>query len=163
MVNLPLLVVHAEPDPEVERRHPSARSGIAQDACVEIEGVRVLVVDDEPDARGLIKRVLEECKAAVVTAASAKEALERIRQGPPDVLVSDIGMPGEDGYALIAQVRELPAEQGADIPAIALTAYARAEDRMKAMLAGFQHHLVKPVEPAELVTLVAVLARRHRK
>ena len=164
VVNLPLLVVHAEPDPEVERRHPSARSaGIARDACVEIEGVRVLVVDDEPDARGLIKRVLEECKAVVVTAASAKEALERMRESAPDVLVSDIGMPGEDGYALIAQVREMPPEQGGDVPAVALTAYARAEDRMKAMLAGFQHHLVKPVEPAELVTLVAVLARRRRR
>jgi PAS domain S-box-containing protein len=161
-VNLPLLVVHPEPVTEVERRHPSAWSTPAiRDTCVEIEGVRVLVVDDEPDARGLIKRVLEECKAVVTTAASAQEALELLRTHAPDVLVSDIGMPGEDGYALIARVRELSPEQGGDTPAVALTAYARTEDRMKAMLAGFQHHLVKPVEPAELITLVAILARRR--
>jgi PAS domain S-box-containing protein len=163
-VNLPLLVVHPDPEPVPERRHPAAWSVSAPgDTCVEIEGVRVLVVDDEPDARGLIKRVLEECKAVVTTAASAQEALERLRDDRPDVLVSDIGMPGEDGYALIAQVRERAPEQGGDIPAVALTAYARAEDRMKAMLAGFQHHLVKPVEPAELITLVAILAGRRRR
>jgi PAS domain S-box-containing protein len=164
VVHLPLLVVHPEPELETERRHPSARSAVVtRDACVEIEGVRVLVVDDEPDARGLIKRVLEDCKAVVITAATAQEALERMRSELPDVLVSDIGMPGEDGYALIARVRELSPEQGGETPAVALTAYARAEDRMKAMLAGFQHHLVKPVEPAELITLVAILAGRARR
>ena len=121
------------------------------------------MVDDEPDARGLIKRVLEECKAVVMTAASAREALERMRADRPDVLVSDIGMPGEDGYALIRRVRALPPDAGGRTPAVALTAYARAEDRMKAMLAGFQHHVVKPVEPEELITLVAILAGRGRR
>jgi CheY-like chemotaxis protein len=164
-VELPLLVVHAaEADAGAARRHPASPAvpALTGEACVDVEGVRVLVVDDEPDARGLIKRVLEECKAVVTTAASAQEALDLLRADRPDVLVSDIGMPGEDGYALIARVRALPGEQGGDTPAVALTAYARAEDRMRAMVAGFQHHVVKPVEPAELVTLVAMLAGRLR-
>lgn len=78
----------------------------------------------------------------------------------PDILVSDIGMPGEDGYSLIRRVRALDSNQGGNTPAVALTAYARAEDRMKAVVAGFQHHVVKPVEPAELITMVAALAKR---
>jgi CheY-like chemotaxis protein len=85
--------------------------------------------------------------------------LEAVSQFKPDVLVSDIGMPLEDGYSLIRKVRQLSAEQGGEIPAIALTAYARAEDRMKAIASGFQMHISKPVEPAELVTVVASLAR----
>jgi CheY-like chemotaxis protein len=118
------------------------------------------VADDEADARGLVKRLLDDCDAVVETAGSAAEAYDRLRKGRFDVLVSDIGMPGEDGYALIRRIRALPAEQGGRIPAIALTAYARAEDRMKAVLAGFQLHISKPVEPAELITMVASLAGR---
>jgi CheY-like chemotaxis protein len=119
-----------------------------------------LVVDDEPDVRNLVQRVLEECKADVTTAGSAAEAIDLLRARPPDVLVSDIGMPVEDGYVLIKRVRALDSEQGGDVPAIALTAYARSEDRMRSVRAGFQLHIAKPVEPTELITMVATLARR---
>ncbi len=118
------------------------------------------MVDDEPDARALVKRLLEDCKAVVTTAASASEALQALRRAKPDVVISDIGMPGEDGYALIRMVRALPPDEGGDVPAVALTAYARSEDRTRALLSGFQSHVAKPVEPAELVATVASLARR---
>jgi PAS domain S-box-containing protein len=121
-VSLPLLAVHKDPEPSPQRRHPSARNGPLQpDARARIEGVKVLVVDDEADARALLKRLLEDCKAVVTVAASVAEALEQIVAEPPDVLVSDIGMPGEDGYSLIQQVRALGPERGGAVPAVALT------------------------------------------
>lgn len=163
-VSLPLTVIHPEPEPAAERRHPVLGPvQLSEEMCLQIEGVKVLVVDDESDARLLVRRFLEECKARVTTASSAGEALELLKSTRPQVLVSDIGMPGEDGYALIRRVRALPPEQGGDTPAIALTAYARAEDRMKAVMAGFQQHVVKPVEPAELITLVGILATPARR
>jgi PAS domain S-box-containing protein len=125
-----------------------------------LEGVRVLVVDDEADARAVLAAVLEQCGAAVTTAGSVREALLALEQDHPDVLVSDIGMPGEDGYRLIQRVRALGSASGGGLPAVALTAYARTEDRMRALSAGFQAHLPKPVEPEELAALVADLARR---
>jgi CheY-like chemotaxis protein/two-component sensor histidine kinase len=161
VVTLPLSVVHAEPTVSIERRHPTAPSGQAQtDGCARIAGVKILVVDDEPDARALLQRLLEECDALVTSAASAAEAIQSIESNRPDVLISDIGMPGEDGFSLIRRVRDMPAESGGSTPAIALTAYARADDRVNTMLAGFQHHLSKPVEPAELIAVVACLAQR---
>jgi PAS domain S-box-containing protein len=129
-------------------------------AALDLTGVVAVVVDDEPDARELVRRLLADRGARVVTAASAGEALDALRRVRPHVLVSDIAMPGEDGYALIRRVRALPAADGGQTPALALTAYARAEDRMRAVVAGFQHHVPKPVEPAELVTMVASLAGR---
>jgi PAS domain S-box-containing protein len=163
-VSLPLTAVHPEPGPEVERRHPTAGPvAFPIDTCIEIKGLKILVVDDEPDARTLVKRVLEECKAVVTTASSAAEAISLLSEVKPDILISDIGMPGEDGYSFIKKVRALGHGGGGDIPAIALTAYARAEDRMKAMLAGFEQYMVKPVEPAELITLVSVLACNRRR
>ena len=119
----------------------------------------MLVVDDEPDARSLIQRLLEDCGAAVRTAGSANEAIRILDDHAPAVIVSDIGMPGEDGYTLIRRVRAL-GNRKANIPAIALTAYARIEDRVKAIHAGFQLHLSKPVEPVELIAMVESLARR---
>ncbi len=158
-VALPLTVIHPEPETLTERRHPKTRVlNVAPDACVEISGVKVLVVDDEPDSRALVKRLLEECDAVVSTAASASEALKCVQQQPFDVLISDIGMPNEDGYALIKQVRALASEKGGSLPALALTAYARSEDRVKSVVAGFQMHLAKPVEPGELIAMVASLA-----
>jgi CheY-like chemotaxis protein len=121
----------------------------------------VLLVDDEEDTRDMLRAVLERCHAEVVTAGSASEALEEIARHRPDVLISDVGMPGDDGYSLISQVRALPAERGGQIPAAALTAYVRAEDRVKVLRSGFQLHVSKPVEPAELVTVVAHLAGRR--
>jgi PAS domain S-box-containing protein len=127
-----------------------------------LEGVRVLVVDDEPDARSLIERVLRECEATVSTAASAGEAFERLTQETPDILLSDIGMPKEDGYNLIRRIRNLTGD-ASRVPAIALTAYARAEDRAKALQAGYQMHIAKPVEPVKLIAMIAKLVRpAHR-
>jgi hypothetical protein len=125
-----------------------------------LQGLHVLVVDDDEDARHLIKTVLEQCKAQVTVVASAAAALRALQDSRPDVLVSDLGMPEEDGYSLISKVRSLPPEQGGSIPAAALTAYARVEDRMRVLRSGFQIHLPKPVEPAELVAVVANLASR---
>ncbi|HVG28406.1 MAG TPA: hybrid sensor histidine kinase/response regulator [Pyrinomonadaceae bacterium] len=128
--------------------------------CESLTGVRVLVVDDEPDARELFARTLSECGAEALTAGSAAEALAAIESERPDVLLADIGMPGEDGYALIGKVRGLPPERGGRTPAAALTAYAHAEDRVRALRAGFQLHLPKPVTSAELVAAIANLAAR---
>ena len=163
IVALPLTVLHPETTLETEaRRHPSGGALVAPtlERDLNLADVRVLVVDDEPDARALVRRLLEERGATVTTNASVAEALASIRMDRFDVLVSDIGMPEEDGYALIRQVRALEAERGGTIPAVALTAYARSEDRMKAVMAGFQMHVTKPVEPAELLTMVASLAGR---
>ena len=123
-----------------------------------LSGVRILVVDDDADTCELIANVLGQFGAVVKTVSSAKLALEAIEQARPDLLVSDIGMPGENGYQLIRKVRQLEAERGGYIPAIALTAYARDEDRRQAMQAGFQLHFPKPVEPALLAAVLANLA-----
>jgi CheY-like chemotaxis protein len=121
--------------------------------------VRVLVVDDEPDARDLIGHILRRSGAQVSAASSAEEAVLTMPRFHPDVLVSDISMPGEDGYALIRKVRSLHEADGGRIPAVALTALARKEDRRTALLAGFQTHLAKPVEPNELTAAVANLVK----
>ncbi|PTL76217.1 response regulator [Vitiosangium sp. GDMCC 1.1324] len=138
------------------RRASSDLSG----KLVDLESVRVLVVDDEPDTRELIGLVLAEHHAEVRTVGSAAEALAELARFRPMVLVSDIGMPEEDGYSLIQKVRRLPRDQGGVVPALALTAFARAEDRTRAILEGYQMHLAKPVEPLELMTYVASLAGR---
>jgi PAS domain S-box-containing protein len=124
-----------------------------------LEGSRVLIVDDEHDARTVLRRALEECKAVVFVAESATEALSILGRERLDVLISDIGMPNTDGYSLIQRVRALSADAGGQIPAIALTAYARGEDRQRALRAGFQEHMAKPVQPLELL---AAVARLHR-
>ena len=128
-----------------------------------LQGLKVLVVDDEADTRELIGEVLKECGSEVIITCSVQEALAALEQHKPDILISDLGMPDEDGYALIEKIRALPSERGGDIPAAALTAYARAEDRMRVLRSGFQFHLPKPVDSAELVTVVASLAGRAYK
>jgi PAS domain S-box-containing protein len=163
-VSLPLTVLHSEQgDEQTERRHPSATDGglpASELHDQRLDRVRVVVVDDEPDARALVTRLLERCGATVRAASSAEEALALIAAEPPDVLVSDIGMPHQDGYALIRRVRSLGVGHGGEVPAVALTAYARTEDRVRAVQAGFQTHVIKPVEPIELITMVASLARK---
>jgi PAS domain S-box-containing protein len=160
IVALPLMVLHAEEDMH-NRVHPrTGRSGSNGTSKPDLRGVRVLVVDDEPDSRLLLARLLEERNATVITASSAEEALVAIREQKPSVLLSDIGMPDADGYSLIGRVRSLPADQGGNLPAAALTAFARSEDRSRALGAGFQIHLAKPIEPAELLAAVANLAGR---
>ena len=156
-----------------ERRHPRAAGFAAlggEILGIKLHGLRVLVVDDEADARALLKRLLEERGAEVLVAGSAQEAFGLVVAKGPDVLVSDIGMPGEDGYSLIRRIRAHEeneaggnvesATERKKLPAVALTAYARAEDRMKAVLAGFQMHVSKPVEAAELLAMVASLTGR---
>jgi PAS domain S-box-containing protein len=133
------------------------------DGLPSLQGLKVLVVDDEADTRELIREVLKECGSEVVMSRSAAEALEALEQHNPDILISDLGMPDEDGYSLISKIRSLPPERGGQIPAAALTAYARAEDRMRVLRSGFQFHLPKPVDSAELVTVVASLAGRAYK
>ena len=128
-----------------------------------LEGLRVLVVDDEADTREWITTVLQECGAKVNAVGSVEQALEALENLKPDVLVSDIAMPGEDGYALIRKVRELEPQIGGRIPAVALTAYASVEDYKEALLAGFQLHVAKPVRSAELVAVVASLAELSGK
>lgn len=131
------------------------------DCPPQLEGLRVLVVDDEEDARELLRAFLGQCRAQVLAVSTAAEALQAMEEFKPHVLVSDIGMPGEDGYELIKQVR---AKERADkkkvgrIPALALTAYARVEDRMRALRAGYQMHLPKPVDPVELAAVISSLA-----
>lgn len=121
-----------------------------------LAGIRVLVVDDENDAGEVVKRVLELYDAQVVLTASASEALATVRRSAPDVILSDIGMPGQDGYQFMRAVRQM----GISVPAAALTAFARTEDRMRALQAGFQTHIAKPVEPSELIAAVAALANK---
>jgi PAS domain S-box-containing protein len=128
-----------------------------------LQGLKVLVVDDEPDTRELIREVLTERGSEVITSGSVDEALEALEEHKPDILISDLGMPDEDGYSLISKIRALPADRGGHIPAAALTAYARTEDRMRVLRSGFQFHLPKPVDSAELVTVVANLAGRLQR
>jgi CheY-like chemotaxis protein len=122
---------------------------------IRLDGLHVLVVEDDADARSLISMMLERCGASAVLASSATEALQAIETAKPDVVVSDIGMPDQDGYALIRKVRGLPAESGGLIPAIALTGYATGKDRTRALEAGYQAHIAKPIEQAELVAAIA--------
>jgi PAS domain S-box-containing protein len=145
------------------RVHPTAGQSLPFDSSPVLENVRVLVVDDEPDAREILTVILEQCGAQVKAVGSAPEAWEALQGWKPRVLLADIGMPGEDGYALIRRVRALPPEQGGNTPAAALTAFARTEDRVRALSAGFQIHVPKPVEPAELVAVVQNLARQTGK
>ena len=127
---------------------------------MELSGIKVLVVDDHADARELIRRVLEDCAADVLTAGTADEAIDLVRAQRPDVLISDIGMPDVDGFELLRRVRALGPSQGGNVPAIALTAFARSEDRTRALRAGFLVHVSKPVDPSELVATVLSVVRR---
>jgi CheY-like chemotaxis protein len=132
----------------------------ASEALGTFPGLSIVVVDDAPDSRELVKRLLQGGGAQVSVAATAQEALDLVEAQRPDLLISDIGMPDEDGYALIRKLRARPAPHGGDTVAIALTAYARAEDRATALRAGFQYHVSKPIEPLELFAVVALAAKR---
>ena len=156
-VILPVRSVNHEPT-ETQNTEVMTIGTISSQRKPSLNGLRVLVVDDEPDSRELIAAVLLGCGAKVVAVDSAEAALEEMEQQKFDVLVSDIGMPLMDGFALIEKVRQLPPERGGRIPAAALTAYAGAEDRKRALSSGYQRHVAKPVEPAELTTIVASLA-----
>jgi PAS domain S-box-containing protein len=162
-VKLPLMAIGPKAI-EPERVHPAAGGSVPFDCSPRLDGLRILIVDDDADIRALLIYTLEVCGAEVMAAASADEAISVLTASstPMDILISDIGMPDEDGYALLRRVRALEPENGGRIPAIALTAYARTQDRRAALLAGFQSHVAKPVEPAELIAVIANLAGRIR-
>lgn len=159
-VRLPLMIV--QPSASAPREHPLTDRSNALQELGDLTGVHVLAVDDEPDALGLLKDVLEAAGAVVTTASSASAAIDAIANSHPQAMVADIGMPAMDGYDLIRQVRTSSDPMVRDIPAAALTAFARSEDRTKALQAGFEMHLAKPVDPGELVASVATLVRRYR-
>jgi PAS domain S-box-containing protein len=159
-VSLPIAPVY-QVDSSVGRVHPGARDLLPpNDVTDRLDDLEILVVDDEADTRELLRQGLEYCGATVSVAGSAAEAVEALMAQTPDILISDIGMPGVDGYDLIRQVRRLPPTNGGKVPAIALTAYTRIEDRLQALRAGYDMHVPKPVELAELVAVAASVVRR---
>lgn len=157
VVALPLLVLHDEAAPTAPLVAATHSASGAAGPTLSLSGVTVVVVDDEPDARDLVKRLLERTGATVATAASAEEAMPLIAGRPPDLIVSDIGMPGADGFEFIRRVRTLAADAGGKTPAIALSAFVRTEDRVRAMHAGFNIHLSKPIDAPELIAAAASL------
>jgi PAS domain S-box-containing protein len=166
VISLPLAAsIHpADSAGLTSRQHP--RGSSSPTSLVKpprLDGLRVLVVDDDADARLVMSRILCDGGAVVKTATSVTDAMLQLKHGLPEIIVSDIGMPGEDGYDLIRKVRSLPPTEGGRIPAVALTAFARSEDRQRALLAGFQLHVAKPVEPSELLTVCASIAQNSVK
>ena len=157
-VSLPISGVSSS-DSLSQRRARMFEASAAFDAPAHLRGLHVLVVDDDNDARQLVASVLEDCGCRITLARSAQEAMVKLTEEIPDLLLSDIGMPGEDGYDLIRKVRALPSAKGGDIPAAAITAFARPDDRRRMLNAGYSIHLPKPVEPAELVAVVSTLGR----
>jgi PAS domain S-box-containing protein len=165
-VKLPLMLVRDAdrfPAEARERKHPAAWPDLPFECPPALDGLRVLVVDDEPDARQLLATILRRCNADVITAASVADALGALERLEIDIVVSDIEMPGEDGYSFMRKVREREARQNVRIAAAALTAHAGVADRMRALSAGYDIHVPKPVEPAELVAVIASLASRIGK
>jgi PAS domain S-box-containing protein len=163
-VILPTRIAHSLAPVAAAPRHPTATlSDRPLQLLTGLRGVRVLAVDDELEARQVLRAILESAGAEVDTVSSGAEVLERLALHLPDVLVADVGMPGMDGFDLIEQVRAFDDAYVRDLPAAALTAYARPDDRTRALHSGFEMHLAKPVDPAELVASVATLARRRRR
>jgi signal transduction histidine kinase/CheY-like chemotaxis protein len=162
-VRLPLAVMREKEEttdqPQKPSFHEMEEGGVLAEFGWELSGVQVLIVDDDADARELLTAILQQYGAEVRGVGSTPEGIEAVKAWRPDVLVSDIGMPGRDGYELIREVRALSSEHGGDIPAIALTGYARSEDRLKALRSGFQKHVTKPVEPENLAATIAGLIR----
>jgi PAS domain S-box-containing protein len=159
-VTLPLMAGQGRAERDARGLGAVRPTANAAGDAARLDGVRVLVVDDDRDATNLVRQVLEEAGAAVSVAESAATALSLLQRQPADVLLTDIGMPDVDGFALIAQVRASADGAIRDVPAAALTAYARPEDRVRALKSGFQMHLAKPIDPEELVAAVAALAGR---
>jgi hypothetical protein len=159
-VSLPLASATAVADLENATVFASDGNGLPAGFTELLGGLRILVVDDELDSRELITAILTRCGSEVRCSESAAEALQAFREWKPDLLVSDIGMPKEDGYSLIRKLRKMRAKWAKEIPAVALTAYATVEDRTRALDAGFQVHVAKPLEPEALVRSIAGAAGR---
>ncbi|HKV99783.1 MAG TPA: ATP-binding protein [Vicinamibacterales bacterium] len=160
-VQLPLMIVH-QPRTGEAREHPRTEQAEPLSALTSLAGVRVLSIDDDGDALGLLRIVLETAGAEVVTMSSPAAALPRIADIKPDALIVDLGMPEMDGYEFIRRLRASADPSVRELPAAALTAFARSEDRTKVLRSGFQMHLAKPIDPAELVASVATLVKRTR-
>jgi CheY-like chemotaxis protein len=158
-VRLPLMIVHPEAM-QTRREHPRTERREALTGLGDLHGIHVFAIDDEEDALQLLRVVLETAGAQVTTHSSPLTALARIAEVRPQVLVVDLGMPGMDGFELITSLRKSDNPAIRNIAAAALTAFARSEDRTKALRSGFEMHLAKPVDPGELVASVATLARR---
>jgi CheY-like chemotaxis protein len=158
-VRLPLMIVHMD-SVQTRREHPRTERRTALTGLADLSGIRVFAIDDEEDALDLLRAVLEAAGAQVTTLSSPLTALERIAAVKPHVVVIDLGMPDIDGFELIARLRKSTDKSIRRIPAAALTAFARSEDRTKALRSGFEMHLAKPVDPGELVASIATLARR---
>jgi PAS domain S-box-containing protein len=161
IVRLPILIKGRSAESEEPSRILSSAGGIAGGAAMpSLTGLRVLAVDDEADATEVISAILSAAGAEVVTAGSVPEAIDLLERRRPDVLISDIGMPNEDGYDLIRKVRARSSDKQKNIPAVALTAFARTQDRLKVLSAGYQMHVPKPIEPLELVTVIASVTNK---
>jgi PAS domain S-box-containing protein len=158
-VELPMMIVHEDGVGEA-REHPRTEKREPLTGLANLAGVRVMAIDDEPDALGLLRAVLEAAGAEVFTTSSGLDALDRIAEVQPDALVVDLGMPQMDGFEFITRLRASEDSATREIPAAALTAFARSDDRTKALRSGFEMHLAKPVEPGELVASIATLVRR---
>jgi CheY-like chemotaxis protein/anti-sigma regulatory factor (Ser/Thr protein kinase) len=161
-VRLPLMIVHDNGVREA-REHPRTERQVALTGLGNLAGVRVMAIDDEEDALGLLRAVLEAAGAEVFTTSSAVDGLQQVAEAEPDVLVVDLGMPQMDGFEFIRRIRASTNADIQEIPAAALTAFARSEDRTKALQSGFEMHLAKPVDPGELVASVATLVRRGKR
>jgi signal transduction histidine kinase/CheY-like chemotaxis protein len=159
-IHLPLMIVHAEPYLEKERVHPRVSAAPPVIPASDLTGTHVLAVDDEEDAVALFATVLQQAGARVTTAYSAEQGLQILASEQPDVLIADLGMPVMNGFDFIQRVRQSADPAVRRIPAAALTAYARSEDRARVLRSGFEMHLSKPINPSELVAAVAALARR---
>jgi len=160
IIRLPAMTTDDHPIPEEFKQTAIAEVDKPDQRPTSLQGLRVLVVDDEIDARTLLTMMLEKCGAQVIAVGSSREGLESIESWKPDVMIADIGMPVEDGYGLIRKVRALSKQKGGHTPALALTAYARTEDRVRALSEGYQVHLAKPVDRFELAAVVASLGHR---
>jgi signal transduction histidine kinase/DNA-binding response OmpR family regulator len=161
-IYLPLAAILPKPGP-VDQSHPTANERAPTEVEVFLRGIRILIVDDQPDTCELLRVAFSQYGAEPLTVESATAALKAIERWLPDIIVSDIGMPDMDGYELIRQVRRLAPERGGRVPAVALTAYSKKEDRMQALGAGFDLHMAKPVDPTELSVALTSLLRRHGK
>jgi CheY-like chemotaxis protein len=160
MIRLPLAMTSQSPQAgrwRLESEAPQIKWRKGSEGYQRLDGARILVVEDDPETLDMLKFIFDECGAEVTTADSVSEALEALERFRPDALVSDIAMPNQDGYDLIRQVRSRGPGQGGKIPAVALTAYASAEDRIRVLASGYQTHVSKPVDPGELIATVASL------
>ena len=160
MNRLPLAIRSQSPQAgrwRLEAEAPQTKWRRGSEGYQRLDGARILLVEDDPETLDMLKFIFDECGAEVTTADSVSEALEALERFRPDALISDIAMPNQDGYDLIRQVRSRGPGQGGKIPAVALTAYASAEDRIRVLASGYQRHVSKPVDPGELITTVASL------